>query len=586
MSLTSIPRFLLGRTVCTLAVGVLLCSSIAAHAQTTDASTTTDSGSQTTTGATLTLSGSTNATYSGSLTISSGSSFTVVPPLIFDSTLNLTNVNTVSGVSMIGSTNSLVTQAPTTAGTLTLNNGTIVTDPTALNFVNNLSSGLTFSSGSSINYGALIDYGSLISFDPSTFLSSAISSGYITTVGGPFSTSQAQTGSTLSAGSTAVISSGTSLLSNANGGAAALTLVGGSSLTTANAINAASTITVGNTSALVKTGSGTLNLSTAAAASYQGSLVVNGTTVGSISSGTISLTNGGVLDLTSILSSGLSLAIGSSSNSSGSLPVGTTGLIAITNGSTTASTSGTVTVSALGSLPAGNTPNSTSFATPAVALIGIGDVGSQGISERGVIYSLTSSNGTPTLGGSGVVKVVHTGNPTSSGSFSLTATGLAANTQYSYRVYATDSTGATYLSQPSTFTTPTVLQNWRQTFFGSTNGTSNAADSADPDGDGVPNLVEFATGKNPTNPNASAATVSHSGSDLEYTYTRSLDALNAGTTFIVEWNDTLNPSLWSSAGVSEAVVSDDGIVQQVKAAVPAGSTGRRFMRLKVVPPAQ
>jgi hypothetical protein len=80
--------------------------------------------------------------------------------------------------------------------------------------------------------------------------------------------------------------------------------------------------------------------------------------------------------------------------------------------------------------------------------------------------------------------------------------------------------------------------------------------------------------------------ISHSGSDLEYTYNRSLDAVNSGTQFSVEWNDTLNASQWSNIGVNEVILSDDGLVQQVKASVSAGSTGRRFMRLKVVPPTQ
>ena len=199
---------------------------------------------------------------------------------------------------------------------------------------------------------------------------------------------------------------------------------------------------------------------------------------------------------------------------------------------------------------------------------------------------MNSANTAPAPGGTGVIRIVHTGLPDSTGGFSQTATGLVPNTAYTYRVYATDSTGATYLSPPSTFTTPTVLQNWRQTFFGTTEGTNTAADNADPDSDGLPNLIEFATGKDPTTPQSAAvAATSVNGSMLEYSYTRSLDALNSGTTFMVQWNDTLDPSQWSSAGVSEAVLSDDGLLQQVKATLPASSNGRRFVRLNVLPPA-
>ncbi len=534
------------------------------HAQTstTDTTDTTNSGASTTnqintSGATvvvnnssLTLSGAT--TYNGTTSLSGG-------------TLTLSNAGSEFGTAATttinnGTSNTLVFTDPLTVGgplagsntttttglVLTGTSGSLwVTDPLTLSTANNLSTGLTLSSGSSIGNGGWIDSGSLFDFGSlfdSISFSSAISSGsVITVVGGPTSTALTRTsGSTLSLGSTGVINPGTSLLSNANGGTITLDVSGT------------------NTAASMVNSLGTLP-----------------------ASGTLVLSSGGSLNLTGISASGLTVV--GSSNVSGGTTLGSTGLTLTSTGTTQAT--GGVNVTTLGSMPVGNTPTSVSFAAPAVALLGVGNVGAQGISERGVIYSLTSANGSPTLGGSGVVKVVHTGNPTASGSFSLTAAGLAANTSYTYRAYATDSTGATTLSTPATFKTPTVLQNWRQTFFGTIQGADVAADNADPDGDGVPNLLEFATGKNPTSSQKAASAVpSFSNGNLEYRYSRSLDALNSGTTFIVEWNDTLNPNLWSSNGVSEVVLSDDGLLQQVKASVPAGSTGRRFMRLKVVPP--
>ena len=301
--------------------------------------------------------------------------------------------------------------------------------------------------------------------------------------------------------------------------------------------------------------------------------------------GSISLSNGGSLNLAGIFNSGLNV-VSSSTITAGGITLGTTGLSIIAGSSGITLSAGTIRVNTLGSLPAGNSPNSASFAVPAVALLGVGDVGGQTISERGVVYSLNSVNTAPAPGGTGVIRIVHTGLPDATGGFSQTATGLAPNTAYTYRVYATDGTGATYLSTPTTFTTPTVLQNWRQTFFGTTQGTNTAADNADPDNDGLPNLIEFATGKDPTTAQSTAVAVpTVNGSTLEYSYTRSLDALNSGTTFTVQWNDSLDPSLWSSSGVSEAVLSDNGLLQQVKATLPASSTGRRFVRLNVLPPA-
>lgn len=490
------------------------------HAQTS----TTDPADPTNSGLNTTT-GATNVVNNSSLTLFGASTYTGTTTLS-GGTLTFSNAGFNFG----------------TTGSTTLINGTNVTqaviDPLTLNFTNNFYNGFTINSGSSISSGNLIDLTPLTTFGSSISLNSAFSSGsVITMVGGTPTTVITSVGSsTLPFGS----SVGTSLLNNANSGTITINFSGT------------------NTAANMVSSSGTLTTS--------GSLV---------------LRTGGVLNLTAISAAGLTVT--GNTNVIGGTALGSTGLTLTSNGTT--QSTGSVNVTALGSVPVGNTPTSVSFAAPSVALLGIGNVGAQGISERGVIYSLSSANGSPTLGASGVFKVVHTGLPTANGSFSLTAAGLAANTTYTYRVYAKDSTGATILSTPSTFTTPTVLQNWRQTFFGTTQGASSAADNADPDGDGVPNLLEFATGKNPTkSQNAASTAPSLNGGNLEYQYTRNLDALNSGITFTVEWNDTLNPTQWSSAGVTEVVLSDDGLQQQVKASVPSGSNGKRFIRLKVLPP--
>ncbi len=75
------------------------------------------------------------------------------------------------------------------------------------------------------------------------------------------------------------------------------------------------------------------------------------------------------------------------------------------------------------------------------------------IYETGVIYSATSTNSYPMLDWPGVIRAVSTEGV---GTFTVPVTGLADNTQYSYRGYAITSLGTFYSSRVSTFTTPAL----------------------------------------------------------------------------------------------------------------------------------
>lgn len=112
---------------------------------------------------------------------------------------------------------------------------------------------------------------------------------------------------------------------------------------------------------------------------------------------------------------------------------------------------------------------------------------------------------------------------------------------------------------------------------------TGSADAADADGDGIPNLLERACSLDPSTSSTLPVSTALSGANLEYSYVRSVAAVQAGDVFAVEWNDSLDPAGWSSAGVTQQVQSDDGTLQSVKALVPAGGNGRRFIRLRVTP---
>jgi hypothetical protein len=125
---------------------------------------------------------------------------------------------------------------------------------------------------------------------------------------------------------------------------------------------------------------------------------------------------------------------------------------------------------------------------------------------------------------------------------------------------------------------------WRFTNFGSYDSVASGADSADPDGDGLNNLLEYALGIDPNASGVMPASLSINGVNLEYTYTRSTAAKDNGTTYQIEWSDTLAAGSWSTQTVTEQITSIQGALETVKAAIPKDIGGKRFLRLRVTAP--
>jgi hypothetical protein len=67
---------------------------------------------------------------------------------------------------------------------------------------------------------------------------------------------------------------------------------------------------------------------------------------------------------------------------------------------------------------------------------------------------------------------------------------------------------------------------------------------------------------------------------IEFTYTRSIEAARQ-TNGVVEWSDDLTSQSWSHAGVQEQILGVEGDLESVRALVPKGAHGRRFVRLRV-----
>jgi hypothetical protein len=126
----------------------------------------------------------------------------------------------------------------------------------------------------------------------------------------------------------------------------------------------------------------------------------------------------------------------------------------------------------------------------------------------------------------------------------------------------------------------TATDLWRQTHFGSMDETGIAADQSDPDADGIPNLVEFALGSHPKESTPTAGTLVRNGSTLEFTYWRSKAALGE-IAFVREFSQSLAEGWSQVGGMVETIIEETTDLQKVRVNTPAGTAGRRFVRLRV-----
>jgi len=120
----------------------------------------------------------------------------------------------------------------------------------------------------------------------------------------------------------------------------------------------------------------------------------------------------------------------------------------------------------------------------------------------------------------------------------------------------------------------TQQESWRLANFGTTANSGNAADGADPDGDGMTNAQEYAAG---TDPRSSASVLQVCGivivgSDVLVSFPSV-----AGKTYRLERSDALQNGSWTTA--QDHIGGTGGVVQ----ITDAGAAGRnqRFYRIVV-----
>jgi len=133
-----------------------------------------------------------------------------------------------------------------------------------------------------------------------------------------------------------------------------------------------------------------------------------------------------------------------------------------------------------------------------------------------------------------------------------------------------------YGGVPLLLTPITTLQSWRQQFFGTTNNTGNAADTAAPYGTCVPNLLVYSLlgpFQNPAQARiGKLPQVQMTGGNLSYSFTEPPGV--SGVTYGAEWNATLLPGSWTA-------ITDTGTAPQHLFSVPMGSYTKLFLRLRV-----
>jgi N-acetylneuraminic acid mutarotase len=124
----------------------------------------------------------------------------------------------------------------------------------------------------------------------------------------------------------------------------------------------------------------------------------------------------------------------------------------------------------------------------------------------------------------------------------------------------------------------TALDNWRQTNFGSVLNTGNAGNTADPDHDGVSNLLEYAFGSNPLQTGrGQIPQPQYNGNTIVFSFTEPAGV--SGVSYTAEWTQTVGAGSWSTAGFSDTGTGTNHVFT-----LPVNGSSSVFVRIRVSQP--
>jgi hypothetical protein len=155
---------------------------------------------------------------------------------------------------------------------------------------------------------------------------------------------------------------------------------------------------------------------------------------------------------------------------------------------------------------------------------------------------------------------------------------------YEFRVVATNAAGDSSDSNIASATTRTPLEQWRSDNFGTTANAGNAADTADADGDGLGNFLEYGLGTSPTTPSVLPAAQLNGEGRLQFRFTRPTGRTDI-TTLGECGSDLAN--WFTTPALVETIITDLGNGSEqvtVREAATAPLEASRFLRVRFTQP--